>query len=156
MDEVCTNIMDLNLRKKMVYYGGNYSTYVRTKSENEVNQMKAYAKQQEEIQHIKSESTTFSQQAGCANVPAEFIASAGTYANLVKQAKSKQKIIDKMEAAGLVEKIDTPKLLRFNFEDVKKLPPPIIAFSEVAFSYSGEKKDYLYKGLNMGIDMDSR
>lgn len=89
-------------------------------------------------------------------MPAEFIASAGTYANLVKQAKSKQKIIDKMEAAGLVEKIDTPKLLRFNFEDVKKLPPPIIAFSEVAFSYSGEKKDYLYKGLNMGIDMDSR
>jgi ATP-binding cassette subfamily F protein 2 len=55
MDEVCTNIMDLTVRKKLVYYGGNYSTYVRTKTENEVNQMKAYAKQQEEIQHIKSE-----------------------------------------------------------------------------------------------------
>ena len=87
---------------------------------------------------------------------AEFIASAGTYANLVKQAKSKQKIIDKMEAAGLVEKVDTQKPLRFNFEDVKKLPPPIIAFSDVAFSYSGEKKDYLYKDLSLGIDMDSR
>lgn len=37
----------------MVYYTGNYSTFVRTKSENEVNQMKAYAKQQEEIAHIK-------------------------------------------------------------------------------------------------------
>ena len=55
MDNVCTNIMDLTLKKKMVYYGGNYTTYVRTKSENEVNQMKAYAKQQEEIAHIKSE-----------------------------------------------------------------------------------------------------
>ena len=54
MDEVCTNIMDLTVRKKMQYYGGNYSTYVRTKTENEVNQMKAYAKQQEEIAHIKS------------------------------------------------------------------------------------------------------
>lgn len=86
----------------------------------------------------------------------EFIASAGTYANLVKQAKSKQKIIDKMEAAGLVEKVDVPKVLRFNFEDVKKLPPPIIAFSDVAFSYSGEKKDYLYKNLDFGVDMDSR
>jgi ATP-binding cassette subfamily F protein 2 len=74
----------------------------------------------------------------------------------VKQAKSKQKIIDKMEAAGLVESIMTPKQLRFNFEDVKKLPPPIIAFSDVAFSYSGEKKDYLYRDLNFGIDMDSR
>ncbi len=53
MYSVCTNIMDLTMHKKLVYYGGNYSTYVRTKSENEVNQMKAYAKQQEEIAHIK-------------------------------------------------------------------------------------------------------
>ncbi|WVR04530.1 hypothetical protein IAU60_001536 [Kwoniella sp. DSM 27419] len=139
MDTVCTNIMDLTMKKKLTYYGGNYSTYVRTKSENEVNQMKAYAKQQEEIAHIK-----------------KFIASAGTYANLVKQAKSKQKIIDKMEAAGLVEPVQTQRALRFNFEDVKKLPPPIIAFSDVAFSYSGKKADYLYKDLSFGIDMDSR
>ncbi|KAH7092745.1 ATP-binding cassette transporter [Auriculariales sp. MPI-PUGE-AT-0066] len=125
---------------KLVYYGGNYSTYVRTKSENEVNQMKAYQKQQDEIAHIK-----------------KFIASAGTYANLVKQAKSKQKIIDKMEAAGLIEKIETPKPLRFNFEGVTRLPPPIIAFTDVAFSYSGKKEDYLYKGLNLvSSDMDSR
>jgi ATP-binding cassette subfamily F protein 2 len=41
-----------------------------------------------------------------------FIASAGTYANLVRQAKSKQKIIDKMEAAGLIEKIEQGKTLR--------------------------------------------
>ncbi|UZJ51684.1 hypothetical protein CBS101457_001004 [Exobasidium rhododendri] len=139
MDSVCTNIMDLTVQKQLVYYGGNYSTYVRTKSENEVNQMKAYAKQQEEIQHIK-----------------KFIASAGTYANLVKQAKSKQKIIDKMEAAGLIEPVVVPRLLRFNFEDIRKLPPPIIAFNDVAFSYSGEEKDYLYKDLSFGIDMDSR
>ncbi|KAK7455825.1 ABC transporter ATP-binding protein arb1 [Stygiomarasmius scandens] len=139
MDTVCTNIMDLTLKKKLVYYGGNYSTYVRTKDENEVNQMKAYHKQQEEIAHIK-----------------KFIASAGTYANLVRQAKSKQKILDKMEAAGLVEKIEVPRPLRFNFEDIRKLPPPIIAFNEVAFSYSGKKADYLYQGLSFGIDMDSR
>ncbi|KAG9029045.1 hypothetical protein FRB95_005779 [Tulasnella sp. JGI-2019a] len=139
MDSICTNIMELTPKKKMVYYTGNYSTFVRTKSENEVNQMKAYAKQQEEIAHIK-----------------KFIASAGTYANLVKQAKSKQKIIDKMEAAGLIEKVEIPRPLRFNFEDVTKLPPPIIAFNDVAFSYSGKKEDYLYKNLSFGIDMDSR
>ena len=118
--------MDLTAKKTLVYYGGNYSTYVRTKSENEVNQMKAYAKQQEEIQHIK-----------------KFIASAGTYANLVRQAKSKQKIIDKMEAAGLIEKVAIDRVLRFNFDNVGKLPPPIIAFDDVAFSYSGKKEDYL-------------
>ena len=53
MDSVCTNIMDLTHKKKMVYYTGNYTTYVRTKKENEVNQMKAYQKQQDEIAHIK-------------------------------------------------------------------------------------------------------
>lgn len=53
MDSVCTNIMDLTPKKKLTYYTGNYTTYVRTKQENEVNQMKAYHKQQEEIAHIK-------------------------------------------------------------------------------------------------------
>lgn len=139
LDSICTNIMELTMKKKLVYYTGNYTTFVRTKGENEVNQMKAYAKQQEEIAHIK-----------------KFIASAGTYANLVRQAKSKQKIIDKMEAAGLIEKVETPRPLRFHFEDIRKLPPPIIAFNEVAFSYSGRPADYLYRNLSFGIDMDSR
>ncbi|TIB48018.1 hypothetical protein E3P81_01474 [Wallemia ichthyophaga] len=139
MDSVCTNIMDLTNKRKLQYYGGNYSIYCRTKAENETNQMKAYAKQQEEIQHIK-----------------KFIASAGTYANLVRQAKSKQKIIDKMEAAGLIEPVSQARPLRFNFEDIRKLPPPIIAFNDVAFSYSGKPEDYLYKDLSFGIDMDSR
>lgn len=139
MDSVCTNIMDLTPKKKLTYYTGNYTVYVRTKKENEVNQMKAYHKQQDEIAHIK-----------------KFIASAGTYANLVRQAKSKQKIIDKMEAAGLVEKVEERRVLRFNFEDIRKLPPPIIAFNNVAFSYSGKPQDYLYKNLSFGIDMDSR
>jgi ATP-binding cassette, subfamily F, member 2 len=84
--------------------------------------------------------------------PCRFIASAGTYANLVKQAKSKQKIIDKMEAAGLIEKVENARPLRFHFEDVRKLPPPIIAFDEVAFSYSGKKEDYLYEHLSFGIE----
>ncbi|BGP37263.1 ABC transporter ATP-binding protein arb1 [Rhodotorula kratochvilovae] len=139
MDTVCTNILDLTLDRKFLTYGGNYSTYVRTKTENETNQIKAYAKQQEEIKHIK-----------------DFIASAGTYANLVKQAKSKQKIIDKMEAAGFIKRPMIPKDLHFNFEDVKKLPPPIIAFNEVAFAYDGDMNHALYKDLSFGIDMDSR
>jgi ATP-binding cassette subfamily F protein 2 len=57
-----------------------------------------------------------------------------------------------MEAAGLIEKIEVPKTLRFNFEDIRKLPPPIISFDDVAFSYSGQKKDYLYTHLNLAIE----
>ena len=88
----------------------------------------------------------------CLLIARRFIASAGTYANLVKQAKSKQKIIDKMEADGLIEKIETPRPLNFRFEDVQKLPPPILAIDSIAFSYSGLPKDYLYKNLSFGIE----
>ncbi|KAF9135485.1 hypothetical protein BGW39_002631 [Mortierella sp. 14UC] len=139
LNGVCTNIMNLTHKRKLVNYGGNYDTYVKTRAELEVNQMKAYVKQQEEIAHIK-----------------KFIASAGTYANLVRQAKSKQKIIDKMEAAGLVEKVDPPLLFKFKFSDTDKLPPPVLAFDDVGFAYSGNIKDALYRGVDLGIDMDSR
>lgn len=139
LNGVCTNIMHLTHKRKLVYYTGNYDMFVKTKLENEINQNKAYQKQQEEIAHIK-----------------KFIASAGTYANLVRQAKSKQKIIDKMEAAGLVEKVENPHVFKFSFTDMPKLPPPVLAFQDVTFSYTGDVKDALYKNLELGVDMDSR
>jgi len=152
---------ELTTQCQLVYYAGNYSTYVKTKTENEINQMKAYHKQQEEIAHIKK--SALGTPARLHSLPTSacftyliyffrFIASAGTYANLVKQAKSKQKIIDKMEAAGLIEKVETVRPLRFNFEDIRKLPPPVVAFDSVAFSYSGKKEDYLYQNLSFGIE----
>ncbi|CAG8549324.1 1452_t:CDS:10 [Ambispora gerdemannii] len=127
LNGVCTNIINLNHHKKLIYYGGNYDVYVRTRAE------------QEEIAHIK-----------------KFIASAGTYANLVRQAKSKQKIIDKMEAAGLVEKVDPPALFKFKFNNVEKLPPPVLQFDQVSFSYDKKSKTLLYEELDLAIDMDSR
>ncbi|CAG8690391.1 2384_t:CDS:10, partial [Acaulospora morrowiae] len=141
LDGVCNQTIHLNEKKKLIYYGGGYSTFVKTKAELEVNQMKAYHKQQDEIAHIK-----------------KFIASAGTYANLVRQAKSKQKIIDKMEAAGLIEKVETPSTFKFKFQDVEKLPPPVLQFDQVSFSYNGSTKseDLLYEDLDLAVDMDSR
>jgi len=105
----------------------------------EVNQNKRFEKQQEDIKHIK-----------------KFIASAGTYANLVRQAKSKQKIIDKMEAEGLVEKVENRTIFNFKFEDCSKLPPPVLALQDVSFAYSGKKEDYLYTHMDLGVDCDSR
>lgn len=139
LNGVCTNMMHLNHKRKLIYYGGNYDMFVKTKEENEVNQQKAYLKQQEEIAHIK-----------------KFIASAGTYANLVRQAKSKQKIIDKMEADGLIEPVEKPQQFKFNFTDMPKLPPPVLAFQDVSFSYDGNMANCLYRNIELGVDMDSR
>jgi ATP-binding cassette subfamily F protein 2 len=53
LNGVCTNMIDMRM-KKLIYYGGNYDSYIKTRSEQEVNQMKAYTKQQDEITHIKN------------------------------------------------------------------------------------------------------
>lgn len=138
LNGVCTNMIDMR-EKKLLYYGGNYDSYVKTRSEQEVNQQKAYVKQQDEIAHIK-----------------KFIASAGTYANLVRQAKSRQKILDKMEADGFIQPVANDRVFTFRFADVEKLPPPVLSFDDVTFSYSGNKADNLYENLDFGVDMDSR
>ena len=103
LNGVCTNIIWLT-HQKLNYYTGNYDTFIKTVAENEVGrrftphspftppskcastlsarghshlltlshpqvvQMKKYQKEQDDIKHLK-----------------EFIASCGTYANLVKQ-----------------------------------------------------------------------
>ncbi|KAL1392390.1 P-loop containing nucleoside triphosphate hydrolase protein [Phyllosticta capitalensis] len=138
LNGVCTNMIDMRL-KTLLYYGGNYDSYIKTRTENETNQQKAYEKQQEEIKHIK-----------------KFIASAGTYANLVRQAKSRQKILDKMEADGFIEPVVQDRVFTFRFADVEKLPPPVLSLDNVTFSYSGNKEDNLYENLDFGVDMDSR
>uniref|UniRef100_A0A093UZL0 ABC transporter ATP-binding protein ARB1 n=1 Tax=Talaromyces marneffei PM1 TaxID=1077442 RepID=A0A093UZL0_TALMA len=138
LNGVCTTMIDMRL-KQLLYYGGNYDSYHKTRSEQETNQMKAYTKQQEEIAHIK-----------------KFIASAGTYANLVRQAKSRQKILDKMEADGFIQPVIPDRVFSFRFADVEKLPPPVLAFDDVTFSYSGKPEDTLYENLDLGVDMDSR
>ncbi|KAL2268923.1 hypothetical protein VTJ83DRAFT_3769 [Remersonia thermophila] len=138
LNGVCTSMIDMRQRKLM-YYGGNYDSYVKTRAEQETNQMKAYHKQQEEIAHIK-----------------KFIASAGTYANLVRQAKSRQKILDKMEAEGFIQPVIPDRVFSFRFADVEKLPPPVLSFDDVTFSYSGDPKDDLYRNIDLGFDMDSR
>ena len=73
----------------------------------------------------------------------------------MKQAQSKQKIIDKMVEAGLTAKPEPDPVFRFTFPNSNKIPPPVLAFQDVS-AYSGKKEDYLYTNLEFGIDCDSR
>lgn len=138
LNGVCTNMIDMR-KQQLMYYGGNFDSYVKTRGEQDTNQMKAYEKQQAEIEHIN-----------------KFIASAGTYANLVKQAKSREKQKQKMIEAGLIEKVVEEREFKFRFADAEKLPPPVLSFDDVTFSYSGDPKDDLYRNVDLGFDMDSR
>jgi len=140
LNNVCSHIIHITPAKQTLQgYSGNYDTFIKTKRELEVNQMKKYKKEQEDIKHLKA-----------------FISSCGTYANLVRQAKSKQKILDKMQAAGLTEPVVEPPVYKFRFQPCEVLSPPVLAFQNVAFSYSGKTADYLYKNVSLGVDLDSR
>lgn len=138
LNGVCTNMIDMR-EQTLMYYGGNHDSYEKTRKEQEVNQMKAYEKQQKEIADIK-----------------EFIAKAGTYANLVRQAKSREKVLEKMKAEGLIEAVKVDRGFNFKFNECDKLPPPVLSLDDITFSYSGKNEDLLYKNLDFGVDMDSR
>jgi len=124
---------------KLQYYSGNYDQFVKTKAELEVNQLKMWKKEQDDIKHLKA-----------------FINSCGTYANLVRQAKSKQKILDKMYAKGLTPKPEKPPVFTFRFAECEQLAGNILAFQSVGFSYTGKVKDSLYRGLSLGVNLESR
>merc|ERR1719424_2815576 len=108
----------------LVNWGGNYAAYFKMRTELEKNQMTKWKKETDDIAHLQ-----------------EFIRSCGTYANARIQAESKQKIIDKMKEAGLTEKPTADRSYDFKFPDSENISPPVLAFSGVSFSYSGEKKD---------------
>lgn len=139
LNSVCTNIIELTPKLKLVNWTGNYDTFIQTKHEVEVNLTKKYEKEQADIKHIK-----------------EFIASCGTFSNLVRQAKSKQKILDKMYADGLTEKPTPPPAFNFKFAECDRLAPPVMQFHDVSFAYSGKLEDALYHNVNLAIDSDSR
>jgi len=139
MNGVCTNIMQLTEKGTLVVWGGNYDQYMKTRTELEKNQMTKWKKETDDIKHLE-----------------EFIRSCGTYANMRIQAESKQKIIDKMKEAGLTEKPIPDRTYDFKFPDSEKISPPVLAFNNVSFSYSGKKEDHLYEKLELGVDLDSR
>ena len=63
----------------------------------------------------------------------------------MRQAKSKQKILDKMEAAGLTKPVRRERTFVFTFPECEKLPPPVLPFVDVSFAYSGKEEDMLYR-----------
>ncbi|WIA13446.1 hypothetical protein OEZ86_006722 [Tetradesmus obliquus] len=137
LNGVCTNIIHMH-KKGLQYYSGNYDQYVQTRAEQEENQMKRYKWEQEQISHMK-----------------EYIARFGHgSAKLARQAQSKEKTLEKMVRGGLTERVETDRVVKLHFENVGKLPPPVLQFSSVAFGYSPDK--VLYRNVDLGVDLDSR
>ena len=86
MNSVCTNIVRLDMTyKKLRYYSGNYDTYVQTRRDQDMVQMRAYDAEQRDIADIK-----------------DFIARFGHgTVKMVRQAQSREKLLQKKLEAGL-------------------------------------------------------
>lgn len=137
LNNVCTDIIHI-YNGELVPYGGNYDQYMKTRGEKEEAQMKRFQWEQDQIKHMK-----------------EYIGRFGSgNAKMASQAKSKEKVLFKMEERGLTESVINEKHLSFEFANVPVLPPPVLAFHEVGFGYTRDK--LLYKGLDFGVDLDSR
>jgi len=138
LNGVCTNIIHMH-QKKLIYYGGNYDTYIQTRFELEENQMKRYKREQDEIAHMKNYIARFGHGS----------------AKLARQAQSKEKTLKKMVDAGLTDKVESDKNVSFYFPDCGPIPPPVIMVQNVSFQYA-EGKRWIYKNLDFGIDLDTR
>ena len=140
LNGVCTHVVRL-ANQTLKTYTGDYDTFRKTLEADDVIQQRKHDKEQADIKHLR-----------------EFIASCGTYANAMKQAHSKQKILDKMEAAGLTPSPKAERTFEFAFPDCRKLPPPVLPFKDVTFSYPGADPNAppLLRNLEFGVDCDSR
>jgi ATP-binding cassette subfamily F protein 2 len=132
LNAVCTDTVWLH-NNTLKYYGGNYDIFVRVVDEEQRVQMKLYKKQQADMEKL-----------------ATFVRV--NKANGVSQsAKSKQKVLDKVND----EAVEMPKLrtgsLTFTFPESDRLPPPVLPFDNVSFAYSGKPEDYLYDGLDLAV-----
>jgi len=139
LNGVCTNIMHLK-DQKLSYYSGNFDTFIKIRAEKEENQMKQYNWEQDQIAHMKNYIARFGHGS----------------AKLARQAQSKEKVLAKMEAKGLTEKVSQDRVLVMTFYDPGTLPPPVVQFNHVHFGYSSEPKEELYSNLDFGVDLDSR
>merc|ERR1711981_869552 len=138
MNGVCSDIINIKNRK-LEYYSGNYDQFIKTKSEVELNQMKQYNWEQEQIKNMK-----------------EYIARFGHgSAKLAKQAQSKEKTLARMIEKGLTEKVTGEKSISFKFTNTDRLAPPVIQVQEISFQYA-EGSPWIYRDVEFGLDQDTR
>ncbi len=139
MNNVCTDIVRLDMTyKKLRYYNGNYDAYVKTRRDQDMVQMRQYEAEQRDIAEIK-----------------DFIARFGHgTAKMVRQAQSREKLLEKKLEAGLTDKPEEIKLWDWSFPDAGSLPVPVLAIERLSFAYPNS--DALYKDVDFGIDLQTR
>eukprot|EP00056_Hartaetosiga_gracilis_P006541 m.97446 g.97446 ORF g.97446 m.97446 type:complete len:714 (+) comp12496_c1_seq4:1163-3304(+) len=150
LDNVCTDIVHLDM-KKLRYYRGNYTMFKKMYKQKRREMQKAYELQQRELRKLKK--------GGQSKDKAESKAREKRAAKEKKGGKQKNKgqQHDEDDDMGQMELLERPRdyVVQFKFPLPPELSPPILGIYDASFRYS-EKSDWLFEGLDIGIDMDSR
>lgn len=102
LDEIATQIAELENGKMSVYHG-NYSYYTTERELRRLRQQQQYVAQQKEIQRIEEAIARF-----------ELWASMVVDERHIKQARSRRKMLDRMEANGeIIEKVQVARTMNF-------------------------------------------
>jgi ATP-binding cassette subfamily F protein 2 len=139
MNNVCTHIVRLDRTyRKLRYYAGNYDTFVQTRRDQDMVQMRQYDAEQRDIAEIK-----------------EFIARFGHGTQkMVRQAQAREKLLKKKLEAGLTEKPEPDPYFDWTFPDAGTLPVPVLSVENLSFAYPNSVE--LYKDIDFGVDLDTR
>mmetsp|Transcript_55956 Transcript_55956/g.144383 ORF Transcript_55956/g.144383 Transcript_55956/m.144383 type:complete len:598 (+) Transcript_55956:67-1860(+) len=137
LNTVCTHTVWLH-NSTLSYYGGNYAKFVQVVEEEERLQLKQYEKQQADMEKLEN------------------FVRVNKANGVASSAKSKKKVLEKMEDDAVERPSGRQQTLTFKFEACTRLEPPVLPFDNVSFSYSGEPEDYLYTKLDLAVDCDSR
>lgn len=116
LDNVCTDIIHLDMHK-LFYYRGNYSSFKSMYEQKRKEQIKAYEKQEKRLKELKA--------AGKSSKQAE----KKTKEVLTrKQEKNKTKMQKQEEDTGPQELLQKPReyIVKFSFPDPPPLQPPIL------------------------------
>lgn len=126
LDEVATKIIELE-NGKLTEYIGNYTAYTTEKELARLRQQQAYIAQQKEIARIEAAIARF-----------ELWASMVVDERHIKQARSRRKMLDRMEANGeIIEKVVDPRMMNLSITGSR-----------------GSKEALSLKGLGMAFDDD--
>ncbi|XP_018416126.1 PREDICTED: ATP-binding cassette sub-family F member 1 [Nanorana parkeri] len=143
LDDVCTDIMHLDMQK-LYYYRGNYNAFKKMYVQKQKEMLKQYEKQEKKLKELKAGGKSSKQ------------AEKQTKEALTRKQQKGQKKKTDDESHDPAELLKRPReyTVKFTFPNPPLLSPPILGLYVVEFGYSGQK--LLFKNLDFGIDMESR
>jgi len=126
LNGVVTDIVCV-LDQKLVYYKGNYDSFERGELLKKKQQEKAHKQQKKKLEELNEKQT--------------------------KNARDQKKKILKK---GVVEKVAKEYSVKFIFRDPGALGYPVIQIKDVSFGYKPGEENFLFKNLELNVDLESR